>query len=265
MPHEAQIIRAGKAARAAADDGNALAGRLPAGWIRNIARVIDCVALEAPDVDGRVDHIAAAARFTRMLADIRAGSRHGVVLANQAHRVCVPSLAHQRDIARHIHTGGTERHAGHGILQRSKASVVLYMVHIVVTESLKTAQNQLRRVAADGAVGRGDDRARRFFDGVDGQHRTGTVEHLPHQCAQLTEANAAGHAFAARLRVAQLQKCQRHIDGTQSRRTGRDPAFHVLVKVVNDRLGLAGGFDIQSAQGWLTPSVFLILLFYFLI
>ena len=143
--------------------------------------------------------------------------------------------------------------------------MVLYMVHIVVTESLKTAQNQLRRVATDGAVGRGDDRARRFFDGVDGQHRTGTVEHLPHQCAQLTEANAAGHAFAARLRVAQLQKCQRHIDGTQSRRTGRDPAFHVLVKVVNDRLGLAGGFDIQSAQGWLTPSAFLIFLFYFLI
>ena len=83
--------------------------------------------------------------------------------------------------------------------------------------------------------------------------------------AQLAKSNAAGHAFAARLRVAQLQKCQRHIDRTQARRTGRDPAFHVLVKVVNDRLGLAGGFDIQSAQGWLTPSVFLILLFYFLV
>ena len=265
VPHEAQIIRAGKAARASADDGDALAGRLPTGRIRNIPCVVDCIALEAPDIDGRVDHIAAAARFTRMLADIRTGGRHGVILANQAHGVCVPPLAHQRNIARHIHARRTERNAGHGVLQRREAPVVLNVVHIIVPEALKAAQDQLRRVAADGAVGRGDDGARRFFDGVDGQHRTSTVEHLPHQYAQLAKSNAAGHAFAARLRVAQLQKCQRHIDGTQARRTGRDPAFHVLVEAVNDRLGLACGFDIQSAQGWLTPSAFLIFLFYFLI
>lgn len=83
--------------------------------------------------------------------------------------------------------------------------MVLNVVHIIVPEALKAAQDQLRRVAADGAVGRGDDGARRFFDGVDGQHRTSTVEHLPHQYAQLAKSNAAGHAFAARLRVAQLQ------------------------------------------------------------
>ena len=227
--------------------------------------MVDCIALEAPDIDGRVDHIAAAARFTWMLADIRTGGRHGVILANQAHGVCVPPLAHQRNIARHVHARRTERNAGHGVLQRREAPVVLNVVHVIVPEALKAAQDQLRRVAADGAVGRGDDGARRFFDGVDGQHRTSTVEHLPHQYAQLAKSNAAGHAFAARLRVAQLQKCQRHIDGTQARRTGRDPAFHVLVEAVNDRLGLACGFDIQSAQGWLTPSAFLIFLFYFLI
>ena len=159
VPHEAQIIRAGKAARAAADDGDALAGRLPAGRIRNIPCVVDCIALEAPDIDGRVDHIAAAARFTRMLADIRTGGRHGVILANQAHGVCVPPLAHQRDIARHIHARRTERNAGHGVLQRREAPVVLNVVHVIVPEALKAAQDQLRRVAADGAVGRGDDGA----------------------------------------------------------------------------------------------------------
>ena len=56
-----------------------------------------------------------------------------------------------------------------------------------------------------------------FFDGVDGQHGARSVEHLPHQRGKLAESNAAGHAFAARLRVAQLQKCQRHIDRTQAR------------------------------------------------
>lgn len=64
-----------------------------------------------------------------------------------------------------------------------------------------------------------------------------------HQRGKLAESNAAGHAFAARLRVAQLQKCQRHIDRTQARGAGRDPAFHVLVEAVDDRLGLACGFD----------------------
>jgi len=127
--------------------------------------------------------------------------------------------------------------------------VVLHMVHIVVPEALKAAQDQLRCVASDGAVSRGDDGPRRFFDGVDGQHGARSVEHLPHQYAQLAKSNAAGHAFAARLRVAQLQKCQRHIDRTKSRRTGRDPALHILVQPVNDRLRLARGFDIESAQG----------------
>ena len=262
VAHKAQIIRAGKPARAAADDGDAFAGRLPAGRIRDIARMIDCIALEAPDIDGRVDHVAAAARLARVLADVRAGGRHGVILADKTHRVGVPSLAHQRDIARHVHARRTERHAGHGVLKRGEAPVVLHMVHIVVPEALKAAQDQLRCVASDGAVSRGDDGPRRFFDGVDGQHGARSVEHLPHQRGKLAESNAAGHAFAARLRVAQLQKCQRHIDRTQARGAGRDPAFHVLVEAVDDRLGLACGFDIQSAQGWLTPSAFLIFLFY---
>ena len=175
VAHQAQIICAGKTARAAADDRHTLAGRCLAGRIRNVSRVVDRVALEAPDIDGRIYHIAAAARLARMLADIRAGCRHGVILSDQSHRVCVLPLAHQRNIARHIHTRGTQRHARHRILQRCKASVMLHMVHIVVPEAFEAAQNELRRVPADGAVGRSDDRARRFFDGIDRQHRAGAI------------------------------------------------------------------------------------------
>ena len=117
VSHEAQIISTGKAARASADDGDALAGRLLTGRIRNIPCVVDCIALEAPDVDGRVDHIAAAARLARMLADIRAGRRHGIIFADQAHRVCIAPFAHQSDIARNIDARRAQRHARHGILK----------------------------------------------------------------------------------------------------------------------------------------------------
>ena len=139
VTHQAQIIRAGKAARTAADDRHTLAGRCLAGRIRNIARVVDRVALEPADVDGGVYHVAAAARLAGMLANICAGRRHGIVLADQAHRVCIPPFAHQSDIARNIDARRTQRHARHGILKRGKASVMLYMVHIVVAEALKAA------------------------------------------------------------------------------------------------------------------------------
>ena len=139
VTHQAQIICAGKTARAAADNCHALSGRLLAGGIRNIARVVDRVALEPADIDRRVYHIAAAARLTGMLADICAGRRHGVILSDEAHGVGVPSFAHQRDIPRHIDARGTQRHARHRILKRREASVVLHMVHIVVPEALEAA------------------------------------------------------------------------------------------------------------------------------
>ena len=139
VTHQAQIIRAGKAARTAADDRHTLAGRCLAGRIRNVSCVVDRVALEAPDIDGRIYHIAAAARLARMLADIRAGRRHGVILSDEAHGVGVPSFAHQRDIPRHIDARGTQRHARHRVLQRREAPVVLHMVHIVVPEAFKAA------------------------------------------------------------------------------------------------------------------------------
>ena len=217
--------------------------------------MIDRVALEAANVDGRIDHIAAAARLAGMLADIGARRRHGVILADEAHGVRIASFAHERDIARNVNAGRTKRHTGHGILQRSKAAVVLHMVHIIVTEALKAAQDELRCVTADRTVRRGNDRARRSFDGVNGHHCAGSVQNLSHQRGKLAKADPARHTFAARLRVAELQERQRHVNGAQSGRAGRDSAFHVLVQPVNDCLRPAGSFNIQSAQGFLTPSV----------
>ena len=193
-----------------------------------------------------------------MLADIRAGGGHGVVLSDKAHRVRIPSFAHKGNIARNIDARWTQRDAGNRVLQRGEAPVVSDMVHIVVSEALEAAQHQLRRVTADGTIGGRDNRARRFLNGIDRQHGARPIEDLPHQRRELTEADAAGNAFAARLGMAQLQKGQGHINGTQSRWAGRNSALHIFVKMVNDGLGPACGFDIQSAQGWFTPSVIIL-------
>ena len=206
VPHKAQIIRAGKAARPTADDGDALAGGRFAGRIRHIPRVIHGVALESPDIDGRVHHVPAAARLAGMLADIRAGGGYGVVLSDKAHRVRIPSFAHKGNIARNIDARGTQRDAGNRVLQRGEAPVVSDMVHIVVAEALEAAQHQLRRVAADGAVGGRDNRARRFLNGIDRQHgapsHRGPAPSAPRadrgRCGRERICRTTGHGTAAK-------------------------------------------------------------------
>ena len=106
VPHQAQIIRTGKAARAAADDGNALAGRFRAFRIRNVARMIDRVALEAANVDGRINHIAAAARLARMLADEATGSRERIILADELNSIGITASANESDVRVAIIGGG---------------------------------------------------------------------------------------------------------------------------------------------------------------
>ena len=73
VAHQREIVRRGKTARPAADDGDRLAGLLSAGGMGHIARVVHRVALESANVHRVVDHVAAAARLTGMLADVRAG------------------------------------------------------------------------------------------------------------------------------------------------------------------------------------------------
>ena len=69
-----------------------------------------------------------------------------------------------------------------------------------------------------------------------------------HYCGELTEADAAGHALAAGLRVAEVQKVHRKIHRAQSRRAGGDAPLHVAVEIVHHRLGTAGAFYVKSAQ-----------------
>ena len=214
VAHQRQIVGAAQAAGAAADDGHLFAGGRRAGGLGHVPGVVHGVPLQTPDVDGVVDHVPAAPGLAGMLADIGAGGGEGVVLADQAHGVGAASLAHQRHVARHVHAGGAQRHAGHGQLQTGQTSMVLDVLLVVVPEALQTVQHKPCRVPADGAVGGVHDGAGGLLDNGDGAHVGGAVQHRVDELAQLPQTDAAGHALAAGLGVAQLQKRQRHIHGT---------------------------------------------------
>jgi hypothetical protein len=211
--------------------------------------VIHGIALQTPDIDGVVDHVPAAPGLAGVLADVGAGSGEGIVLTDQAHGVGVASLAHQRHVARHVHAGGTQRHTGDRQLQTGQTPVVQDVLLVIVPETVQTVQHQPRRVPSDGAVGGVHNGAGRLFDDVDGAQVGGAVQHRFDELAQLPQTDAAGHALAAGLGVAQRQKRQRHVHGTQARRTGGDAALHVAVEVIHHRLCAAGTLDIKSAQG----------------
>lgn len=206
MAHQGQVIGAAEAAGAAAHNGHGLAGGRGAGGIGHHACVVHGVPLQTPDVDGIVDHIPAAAGLAGMLTDVGAGGGHGVVLADQAHGVGVAPGPHQGHVARDIHPRRTQGNAGHGILEACQAPVVLYMLLIIVPEALQSVHYQPGRVPPDSAVGGIHNAAGGFLDDADGAHVGGPVQHLGNELGQLPQTDAAGHALAAGLCMAQLQK-----------------------------------------------------------
>ncbi len=119
---------------------------------------------------------------------------------------------------------------------------------VVVPEALQAHQDELRRVNADGAVGGVHDGLSRLLDAVDGAHFGLSVQNRLQHVGQLSQPDAAGNAFATGLRMAEIQKIQRHVNGAQTRRAGRDAALHAAVKLVDHGLSLAGRFDIKSAH-----------------
>ena len=88
--------------------------RNPAAWCRSAWSHGET--LDAADVDRIVHHAAAAVGLARVLADIAAGGREGVVLADQAHGVIVTAGTHECNVARNIHSGRAQCHTGHRMI-----------------------------------------------------------------------------------------------------------------------------------------------------
>ena len=154
----------------------------------------------------------------------------------------------QSYVTGNIHARRAQRHAGHRIFQTAQAAVVVDVLPVVVGKAADAVEHQLGGVLTDGAGGTFFNRAGGVLDDF---HMSGlgpAIQHIRQQDRQLGEAYPAGHAFAAGLGMTQVQKVQRHIHRTESRRRGGDPALHVVVELLHHHLGPVRRFDVKTAQ-----------------
>ena len=114
----------------------------------HIARVVHRVALESANVHRVVDHVAAAARLARMLADIGAGRGERIVLADELHGVGVAAILDQYQIAGNIHVRRAQGHAGYRVLHTTEAAMAQNVLFIVVAEALDANPSRTRRAAS---------------------------------------------------------------------------------------------------------------------
>ena len=112
-----------------------------------------------------------------MLTDVGAGHGEGVVLADEAHGVVAAAIPDQGNIARDIHTGGAQGHAGHRVFQAAQAAVVIDMLQIVVPEAVDTVEDQTGGVLANGTGGALLNGAGGLFDDL---HMPGTGPAIQH-------------------------------------------------------------------------------------
>ena len=88
MAHHGQVVGTGKAGRAAADHGDALAGVVGhAGLVIVEVTMLNGKALEGEDVHGVIDHAAAAVHLAGMLAHQAADKWQRIVLADDLNGV----------------------------------------------------------------------------------------------------------------------------------------------------------------------------------
>ncbi len=106
MAHQAQEIGGCEAGGAAADHSDFFPGGRQGVRRGHNARVVNRHALNAADVDGSIDHIAAAGVFTGMFAHQRARRREGVVVADDAHGVGVAFFFNKSYVFGDIDVGG---------------------------------------------------------------------------------------------------------------------------------------------------------------
>ena len=154
MSHQLQVVGCGHTAGAAADDGDTFVGsRLLFGQRNGVAgRIVDSHTLQTADIDGSINHAAAAACFTGMLADKTAGSREGVILADELDSVGITACANQRNVAGDINLCRAQSNAGDRMMDVDRAFALLYVVNVIFTEAFQTGQNHFGCFEADGAV-----------------------------------------------------------------------------------------------------------------
>ena len=152
MPHSLQIIRSAQTTGSSADNGDPLSGRFCTGLWRHIAGMIDSIALDTADIDGIIQHVSPASRFTRMLTDIGTDGREGIILPYQSDSIGISSFLHQCDIAGNIHTGRTHGNTGNRLIQTGRTASVQDMLLIIIPKSLHTLQHHVGSLLSDCTI-----------------------------------------------------------------------------------------------------------------
>ena len=209
--------------------------------MRNLARLLDRITLQRTNADGVIDHLAAAVGFAGVLADVGAGGREGVVLANQTHGIGVAPFAYEGDVARDIDVGGTERTAGNSLLFGDEAVAAGSMLHVVVAEAAQAEQDGIRSLHANGAIGGIGDGCGGLLQCVNGICIPLAVQQFFKQLDHDRQPDSAWDAFAAALRAGKLKVVQGGFNRAESWRTCHQTALHPCMKLLQRRLQLKRG------------------------
>ena len=249
VAHHGQVVGAGKASRAAADHGDALAGAVGHGGLVVVeVTMLNGKALKGEDVHGVIDHAATAVHLAGMLAHQTADERQRVVLADDLDGVGIAAGLDQRDVAGNVDVRRAARDAWDARLAVKAAGVLADVMLKVVTEAADGRERHGAGLVADGAVTRKVDGAGGALDQIERGLVGAALEHIGEQVAQRAQAHAAGRTLAATLRRAQVDERRRKLYGARGERAHRQTTSKRIVQVVHDGLSVAAFHYMQSSH-----------------
>jgi len=251
VPHEGQVIGSCQASRAAADYSHCLAGSRGRGRRQGRFGMVHSEPLQSADVHRIIYHLPAAVEFAGMFTDVGTDRWERIVLADQFQGLFVMAFPDQGDIAGDIHMGRAGGDTGYWMAESADTAAVEHMFFIIFPEASDSLQHHIRCLIADGTVRRISDHLGSILDQIDGFQGRRPFQHLLDQGFQLSQPHPARDTFPAALGMAEAQEIQRHIHRTEPRRTGTDPAVHILIQAVQDRLGPSRGLDLQTTHDFL--------------
>ena len=249
MAHHGQVVGAGKASRAAANHGDALAGVVGhAGLVIVEVAVLNGKTLQGEDVHGIVDHAATAVHLAGMLAHQAANERQRVVLADDLDGIGIAAGLDQRNITGNVDVRRAARDARDAGLAVKAAGVLADVVLKIVAKTADSRKRHGAGLVTDGAVARKIDGAGRALNQVERGLIGTPFEHVGEQIAQRAQAHAAGRTLAAALGGAQVDERCRKLNGTRSERAHRQTTSERIVQVVHDGLSVAAFHYVQSCH-----------------
>ena len=249
VAHHGQVVGAGKAGRAAADHGDALAGVVH--YMRLVVvevTVLNGKTLEGEDVHGVVDHATATVHLAGMLAHQAADERQRVVLADDLDGISIAAGLDERNVTGNVDVRRAARDARNAGLAIKAAGMLTDVVLKVITEATNSCERHGAGLVADGAIARKVDGAGRALNQVECGLIGAPFEHISKQVAQRAQAHATGRALATALGGAQVDERCRKLHGTRGKRTHRQTASECIVQVVHDGLSVAAFHYMQSSH-----------------